>query len=74
MKKVFIVYGHYDDKSFNASIKNTFIQTAKENGHEVDCVDLYKEKFDPVFSGGTRRRRPSCAIHWTTHFSLVCQR
>ena len=51
MKKVFIVYGHYDDKSFNASIKNTFIQTAKENGHEVDCVDLYKEKFNPVFAG-----------------------
>ena len=52
MKKIFIIYGHYDDKSFNASIKNTFIDTAKENGHEVDCVDLYKEKFDPVFSGG----------------------
>ena len=51
MKKVFIVYAHYDDKSFNASIKNTFIQTAKENGHEVDCVDLYKEKFNPVFAG-----------------------
>jgi len=52
MKKIFIIYGHYDDKSFNASIKNTFIETAKENGHEVDCVDLYKEKFDPIFSGG----------------------
>ena len=52
MKKIFIIYGHYDDKSFNASIKNTFIETAKENGHTVDCVDLYKEKFDPVFSGG----------------------
>ena len=52
MKKIFIIYGHYDDKSFNASIKNTFIETAKENGHKVDCVDLYKEKFDPVFSGG----------------------
>jgi len=52
MKKIFIIYGHYDDKSFNASIKNTFIQTAKENGHTIDCVDLYKEKFDPVFSGG----------------------
>ena len=51
MKKIFIIYGHYDDKSFNASIKNTFIETAKKNGHEVDCVDLYKEKFDPVFSG-----------------------
>ena len=51
MKKIFIIYGHYDDKSFNAAIKNTFIATAKENGHKVDCVDLYKEKFDPIFSG-----------------------
>ena len=51
MKKIFIIYGHYDDNSFNASIKNTFIDTAKENGHSVDCVDLYKEKFNPVFSG-----------------------
>ena len=51
MKKIFIVYGHYNDKSFNAAIKNTFIETALETGHQVDCVDLYKEKFDPVFSG-----------------------
>ena len=33
MKKIFIIYGHYDDKSFNSSIKNTFIESAKENGH-----------------------------------------
>jgi len=51
MKKIFIVYGHYNDESFNSSIKNTFIETAKECGHKVDCVDLYKEKFDPIFSG-----------------------
>ncbi len=51
MKKIFIIYGHYDDKSFNASIRDEFIKTVKEKGHEVDCVDLYKEKFDPVFSG-----------------------
>ena len=51
MKKIFIVYGHYNDKSFNASIKKTFIETALDTGHQVDCVDLYKEKFDPVFSG-----------------------
>ena len=52
MSKVFVVYGHYDDKSFNAAIKETFIKTAKQKGHEIDCVDLYKEKYDPVFSGG----------------------
>ena len=51
MKKIFIVYGHYNDASFNAAIKKIFIETAKEKGHEVDCVDLYKEKFNPVFSG-----------------------
>ena len=51
MKKIFLVYGHYNDESFNAAIRDTFIKTAKENGHEIDAVDLYKEKFDPVFAG-----------------------
>ena len=51
MKKIFIVYGHYNDQSFNAAIKNTFIKTSEEKGNEIDCVDPYKEKFDPVFSG-----------------------
>ena len=51
MKKIFLVYGHYDDKSFNASIRDTFIKTAEENGNQIDSVDLYKEKFDPVFAG-----------------------
>jgi len=51
MKKIFLVYGHYNEKSFNAAIRDTFIKTAKENGNEVDCVDLYKEKFNPVYAG-----------------------
>ena len=51
MKKIFLIYGHYNDKSFNAAIRDTFIKTTKEIGHTVDAVDLYKEKFDPVFAG-----------------------
>ena len=51
MKKIFIVYGHYDEKSFNAAIRDTFIESVKQIGHTIDVVDLYKEKFDPVFSG-----------------------
>ena len=51
MKKIFLIYGHYDQRSFNASIRDTFIKIAKEAGHTVDVIDLYKEKFDPVFSG-----------------------
>ena len=57
MKKIFLVYGHYDDKSFNAAIRDTFIKTAEEKGNEVDTVDLYKEKFDPVFAGEEAGRR-----------------
>ena len=51
MKKIFLIYGHYNDKSFNAAIRDTFIKTVEENGNLVDCVDLYKEKFDPIFAG-----------------------
>ena len=51
MKKIFLVYGHYNEKSFNAAIRDTFIKVANENGNKVDFVDLYKEKFDPVFAG-----------------------
>ena len=31
-KKFFIVYGHYDDNSFNAAIRDTFIESAKKAG------------------------------------------
>ena len=51
MKKIFLIYGHYNDQSFNAAIRDTFIKTAEEKGHKVDTVDLYKEKFNPVFAG-----------------------
>ena len=29
-KKIFLIYGHYDDKSFNAAIRDTFIETTKK--------------------------------------------
>ena len=51
MKKFFIVYGHYDDNSFNAAIKDTFIASAVKAGHKIDLVDLYKDNFNPVFAG-----------------------
>ena len=51
MKKIFLVYGHYNENSFNAAIKNEFIKHSELKGNKVDVVDLYKEKFDPVFAG-----------------------
>ena len=43
MKKIFLVYSHYDEKSFNAAIRDTFVSSLKELGHTVDYVDLYKD-------------------------------
>ena len=51
MKKIFLIYGHYNEESFNAAIRDTFIETVNKKGDTVHVVDLYKEKFDPVFAG-----------------------
>ena len=51
MKKIFLVYGHYNDSSFNAAIRDEFVKQSKANGNQVDVVDLYKENFNPVFAG-----------------------
>ena len=51
-KKIFIVYGHHNTKdSFNASIRNTFIDEAKKLGHEIDLINLHEEKPIPFFDG-----------------------
>ena len=39
--KICIVFGHYNTKdSFNASVRDTFIQEAKKIGHEIDLINL----------------------------------
>ena len=51
-KKIFIVYGHYNTKrSFNASIRDVFIEEAKKLGHEVDLINLHDEQQLSFFDG-----------------------
>ena len=38
MKKIFLVYGHYNDKSFNAAIRDTFVKTTEAKGNKVDTL------------------------------------
>ena len=40
MKKIFLVYGHYNDESFNAAIRDTFIKTAEEKGNKVGLIKV----------------------------------
>jgi NAD(P)H dehydrogenase (quinone) len=51
-KNIFIVYGHHNTKeSFNASIRDTFIDEAKKHGHEIDLINLHDEKQLDFFDG-----------------------
>ena len=51
-KNIFIVYGHHNSKtSFNAAIRDTFIDEAKRLGHNIDLINLYDEKPLPFFDG-----------------------
>ena len=52
-KKIFIVYGHHNiKKSFNASVRDIFIEEAKKLGHQVDLVNLHEETPLPFFGSG----------------------
>ena len=43
--KICIVFGHYNTKdSFNASVRDTFIEEAKKIGHEIDLINLFDEE------------------------------
>ena len=51
-KRIFVVYGHHNIKeSFNASIRDAFIDEAKKNGHQVDLINLHDEKPLNFFDG-----------------------
>ena len=45
MKNILIIFGHHKTKdSFNASIRDTFIEEAKCLGHKIDLINLFEEK------------------------------
>jgi NAD(P)H dehydrogenase (quinone) len=51
-KRIFIIYGHHNLKtSFNAAIRDAFINEAKKKGHEIDLINLHEEKQLHFFDG-----------------------
>ena len=51
-KRIFIVYGHHNSKtSFNAAIRDVFIDEVKKNGHEIDLINLHEEETLNFFNG-----------------------
>ena len=53
--KVLYVYCHPLPESFHAGIRVAALAGLSEAGHDVDLLDLYAERFDPVLSEDGRR-------------------
>ena len=53
--RVLYVYCHPLPESFHAAIRVRALAALAAAGHEVDLLDLYAEKFDPVLSEDGRR-------------------
>jgi NAD(P)H dehydrogenase (quinone) len=56
--RILIVYAHPEPSSFLGALYLRVVEIAKERGHEVDALDLYANKFDPVMS----RRAYDCYL------------
>jgi NAD(P)H dehydrogenase (quinone) len=53
--RVLYIYCHPLPESFHAGIRARALATLQAEGHDVDLLDLYAEKFDPVLSEDGRR-------------------
>jgi len=48
--RVLVVYAHPLETSFLSACHARVVEALRQGGHEVDDLDLYAEKFDPVLS------------------------
>lgn len=54
--RVLYLYCHPVPESFHGAIRTAALAGLGAAGHDVDLLDLYAEKFDPVLSAENRRR------------------
>ena len=53
--RILYIYCHPLPESFHAGIRARALEVLRAAGHDVDLLDLYAEKFDPVLSEAGRR-------------------
>ena len=53
--RILYLYCHPLPESFHAAIRAKALDALADAGHQVDLLDLYAEKFDPVLSEDARR-------------------
>jgi len=65
MKRIFIAFGHHNIKtSFNATIRDTFINEAKKCGHKIDLINLFEEKEQLPFYNSNFNPPPKLVLEY----------
>ncbi len=65
MKKICIIFGHHNSKSsFNAAIRDTFIDEAKKCGHQIDLINLFEEKQQLPFYNSDFNPPPTIVLEY----------
>ena len=65
MKRIFIAFGHHNTTdSFNAAIRDNFIDEVKKNGHEVDLVNLFEEQDQLPFYNSNFNPPPKLVLEY----------
>lgn len=82
--RTLVVHCHPDPESYNAALYRTACDALRAGGHELRCIDLYAEGFDPVLTREERaaylpdpglierRVQPHVdALRWAEHLVFV---
>ena len=65
MKKICIIFGHHNSKdSFNAAIRDTFIEEAKKCGHQIDLINLFEEEEQLPFYNSNFNPPPNLVLEY----------
>lgn len=59
-----LVYAHPSPDSFAAHLRDTACRALTVNGHDVDLIDLYAERFDPVLGADEWSNRRAGGADW----------
>jgi len=78
-KNIVVIVGHPDSNSYCASLAESYVKTATEEGHDVKLFKLGDAKFDPILHHGHHQRQelePDLvvireAIQWASHLVFV---
>ncbi|CAI8889367.1 NAD(P)H-dependent oxidoreductase [Pseudomonas neuropathica] len=78
-KRMLVILGHPSTDSFCGALSETYVQAAKDAGHEVRLLRLDALEFDPVLHEGYNKVQPlepdllqaQADITWAEHLTFV---